>query len=487
MLKTICRRAVGLAGAFLAAQQGSILIYTGAFMAIGVGSAALSIDIGRIVLLRTQMQNRADAGALAGAAQLDALPGAIARADDVVRDSMKAYTTAGADGTVLAVLNVTFHEAEADGITRQAAETTDDNAARFVVVDLERRTLSFFYGPAAAAISGKTADSLTVLDARAIGMSDPYVCKAQPLMMCNPYEGIPGDLKDQSGIGLRIKQSGKSQPWAPGNFGLLDLPGDAGYTCGGANCVEVALSAEEPDGCYAVSSLGTAPGNKTGKVKEGVNVRFGMDVTDATVKPAPNVMSYPLDDVMYSDTTRNFGDGVWDWATYWSTHHSGQTLPTELEGGSRYQFYLYEIGESFWVRNKKETSTHVGEPDPGLKGPWKQIIPPGPSIPTDPLDPHNTWVDGLPPTPEYGQGSQTESSIGYKRRVLKVAVINCGNPPTFKGNATIPGNGTFVEIFLTNEAGNVPPDTSATIYGELIGTVDAKTSLEFHGNVRLVE
>ncbi|MCK5273023.1 MAG: hypothetical protein KAR37_00125, partial [Alphaproteobacteria bacterium] len=185
MIHRLCQRAFTAARNFLRDQGGSIVIYTGAFMSIGIGGSALSIDIGRIVLLKTQMQNRADAGALAGAAQLDAQKGAIERSTFIITDAMVAYTTAAADSGELAVWSVAFYEPAEDYITR-GLETTDDVAARFAEVIMERRALSFFYAPALNIMTGKSVSSYTELGARAVAMSDPFICKTQPMMICNP-------------------------------------------------------------------------------------------------------------------------------------------------------------------------------------------------------------------------------------------------------------------------------------------------------------
>lgn len=485
MIPRLCQRAFNAAMNFLRNQSGSIVIYTGAFMAVGMGGAALSIDIGRIVLLKTQMQNRADAGALAGAAQLDSKQGAIARAEFIMFDSMMAFTTAAADQGELVLFDAKFYQAEADGITR-GAETATNNLARFAEAIMERRTLSFFYGPALNIMTGQTVSSFTQLDARAVAMSDPFICKMQPLMICNPFDNGDGtqsaDLTDPifAGVGMRIKQSGSTGFWQPGNFGLLDLPEDANYGVGGANAVQKALEADEPLGCYAVSTISTAPGNKTGKVKAGVNVRWGMPVTDPTVVPAPNLMNYPQDGVMIADTTLNMGDGVWDSATYWATKHAGVPMPAVLAGGSRYQMYLFELGIPYWKKNGKQTSTSTTQP---ISGGWTQVDPAvdyplAAVIPEEPADPDNNFLDGLPPP------GQTVSAFGQARRLVKIAVANC-QTNAFSGNATIPGEGVYVEIFLTEESG--ASGNGATIYGEFVGAIDAKTSVEFHGNVRLTE
>ena len=54
-------------------QHGAILVMTALFIVVLIGVAALAMDVGRLVILRSQMQNAADAAALAAAA---AAPGA---------------------------------------------------------------------------------------------------------------------------------------------------------------------------------------------------------------------------------------------------------------------------------------------------------------------------------------------------------------------------------------------------------------------------
>jgi hypothetical protein len=484
---------------FLRNQSGSIMIYTGAFMAIGVGGAALSIDVGRIVLLRTQMQNRADAGALAGAAQLDAFPGAIERAGIVISEAMTAYTSAAADQGELAVWYSEFYEAAADKISRGAV-TTDDGKARFAEVVMERRTLSFFYGPALNLLTGQGTDSQTFLDARAVGMSDPFICKMQPLMICNPFDDgieatVDPDIRDPAyvGYGLRIKQSGQTGAWQPGNFGLLDLPEDANYGAGGANAVQAALETEDPLGCYAIATLDTAPGNKTQKVRDGVNVRwYGPNV-------APNVINYtgPYRDSNMTpaadpSSSISWGNGIWDVAGYWAARHPAIPLPVDLATATRYQMYLFEQGVGYWRKGKK-TSAAVTVDPPDTTGGWKFIDPaayfadpvyagiestPGTALPVDAALPNDNNVDGVPPVTE------TISTQGQARRLIKIAVADCVTH-SFQGNASIPAEGTYVEIFLTEEA--TGPNDGAVIYGEVVRGLEPRTSFEFHGNVRLVE
>ncbi|MBE9556981.1 MAG: hypothetical protein IMF08_09010 [Proteobacteria bacterium] len=500
MFNGICQRAFDAARGFLRNQSGSILIYTGAFMSIGIGGAALSIDIGRIVLLKTQMQNRADAGALAGAAQLDAQPGAIDRATAVVTDAMAAYTTAAADAGELAVWAVTFYMPAADYITRGAV-TEVDLEARFVEVEMEQRTLSFFYAPAVNAMTGKNVSSYSILDARAVAMSDPFICKTLPLMICNPLEDddpltedvIPDDAF--AGFGIALKQGTQGGgTWAPGNFGMLDLPTDADYNAGGAAAVEAALSGVSPEGCYGYAVV-TAPGAMVVKVADAINTRFGMPTTDSTVIPAPNVMAYPKDASMISalaagagEPASIVGEGDWDLATYWADNHAGVAMPVELAGATRYQVYLFEQGVGYWKKNGKNVL--VTNLDQTAKG-YSFVDPADPLnvdaavIPTSVDFPDDNWVDGDPPGGQTVSPADPDSDIpGHDRRIMRINIMNCVNEEVI-GKGDYGSGGNYVELFLTEPAAD--PGDGAGIYGEFVRKLDPVISLEFHGNVRLTE
>ena len=494
MIHRLCQRAALAARNFLRDQGGSIVIYTGAFMAVGVGGAALSIDIGRVVLLKTQMQNRADAGALAGAAQLDAQKGAIERAGYVIDEAMVAYTTAAADQGELTTYESYYYAPATDYITRGAVTAVDEEA-RFVEVVMDRRALSFFYAPALNIMTGKSASSYTELDARAVAMSDPFICKMQPMMICNPLESL-GLTPDDSyaGKSITLKQGTHGGgAWSAGNFGLLDLPTDGSYSGGGAVAVYQALSAEEPSGCYGYNIV-TAPGAMTMNVADGLNVRFGMPETDPTVVPAPNVIAFENDEVMrvgsaVYDSTLIIGDGVWDIAAYWAQNHSSVPMPAVLSDATRYQVYLFEQGVVYWKGKGKKTTQVATEPADAASN-WDKIdsatdYPLAGVIPTNGAAPDDVWTDGEPPGGQTVSPSSADvAAEGYERRTLRVNVLNC-IAEDVKGTGDYGSGGNFLEIFLTRPADG--PQGGAAVYGEFIRKLDPLISLEFHGNVRLTE
>src|SRR6266702_8995119 len=69
-----------LARSFCADTQGLILPYVTMMLIVIIGVSVLALDGARYMTLQTQLQNGADALALAGAAELDRLPDARTRA-----------------------------------------------------------------------------------------------------------------------------------------------------------------------------------------------------------------------------------------------------------------------------------------------------------------------------------------------------------------------------------------------------------------------
>jgi len=490
MLARFWQRFSSVASAFVACQRGSILIYTGAFMVIGVGGAAISIDIGRVVLLKTELQNRADAGALGGAAQLDGKKDAITRASFVMQKTMEAFTNSIADQTLLDSYAPTFYLVHPSAKTNPAFYTVpgpltvDGMAARFARFTMKMRTLSFFYAPAVGMMSGAAVSNVTYVDATALAMSDPFICKVQPLMICDPFDdgfgGVTADLLDPAYIGKSVaikKPNTGGGTWTAGNFGLLQLPTDAAYGVGGANAIAAALNSEDPQGCYAMNVL-TQPGSMTVKVEDAINTRFDVPL-GSKPPPAPNVINYPKDATWQISGV--LGNKDWPIAAYWAARHPGMTMPAIMDGATRYQMYLFELGQTFYRKKSgKDTATYL-DPTVLSGGGWDTVVPQtyyagANLIPVNAAAPNDNWSDGVP--------SQASSAKGADRRMIRVALMACLSAGV-KGNGTYPSSGRYIEIFLTEQS----PDPSAGggIFGEIVRALNPRTSLEYHGNVRLIE
>jgi hypothetical protein len=275
-------------------------------------------------------------------------------------------------------------------------------------------------------------------------------------MLCNPNETVGGGTPFNPTVGQLFKFTPKSAgqtTYAPGDFGLVDPPGQ---DSSGANTIRNLLSQQSPNFCY-VNNVSPRPGQVANKVTDGVNVRFDMAPNGAgnqaglDMTPAPNVIKgdtnpncnqytpdaswrFPRDTVMTQTAGVEIGNGVMDTAAknaYWDAHHrpNGSSTPVTwpVDLPTRYAAYMREVGQNGTV-----------PPWPGTSG-------------------------------EANAPSCNGVTAGdYKRRTITVAVIDClsqgvqGNQ-----NASLLSN-KYAEFFLTEPATD-PPE--GAIYGEFIQMV----------------
>ena len=459
-------------------SSGSVAIYVMLVSTILIGAGALAIDVGRLGSVRAQMQNAADAAALAGAMELDGTTDAIARATAIATNAAtnKSLFQSVAGTPEIVVQSVVFYS-EYDTSTSPVTSTvtTDDLDAWFIQVTVVPRQINLLLEPAIAAGTGGTATGTITVNAMAVATLDVIICNAPPLMMCDPMENTPPidlTLESNAGRQMVIKGGPGGVPSAPGQFGLL-CP-----TAGcGANNVKDALADPDPDSCLD-AEVTTQPGVATVSVINAVNTRFA----DGTIKPyysAPNVINMPqATDI---NTTDTFFNNDWDRTTYWTgPPHYNASVPTALTNATRYQTYLYELGEDF----ESSTGTSGGgftyyPPD----GSGTLISPPGTDIAVSlsMSDRHDQDLDGEP------TAAQSNPVTDPERRIVKAVLLPC-IALGVAGNGTYDSHGKVVELFITElMAPPSDPDFPGALLAESNRILTHRTSSEIYANARLVQ
>ena len=119
MLKKIVRDLASLLGRFRSDESGGTLVYIAFFAFIAVGAGALAVDLGRMTVVRAQMQNHADASAMAAAVQLDGRDGAQARAQQMALNAARSTSRLTSDSNSLSVQTVNFDPRGGDRRRRQ--------------------------------------------------------------------------------------------------------------------------------------------------------------------------------------------------------------------------------------------------------------------------------------------------------------------------------------------------------------------------------
>lgn len=252
-------------------RRGSITVYTALFLTASISAGTIAIDFGRMAVLRSEMQNSADAAAMAGAVQLGGRAGAQARALDVASNAAVGWSALATGNGDLDIAEVSYLSIlEPDLIT-----ATGNADANFIEVTLVPKQITILFQPMLNSLTESASATTQSLSAVATAGIDPFICHAPPLMMCDLGEVDSGwDLTPPENVGrqVRLKEAQNAgAPMAPGNFGLLSLPDGSS----GASAIEAALAAVEPDSCYTLD-VTTATGSKTQKVRNGINARFNV-------------------------------------------------------------------------------------------------------------------------------------------------------------------------------------------------------------------
>jgi Flp pilus assembly protein TadG len=445
-------------------RRGSITVYTALFLTAGISAGTLAVDVGRMTVLRSEMQNSADAAAMAGAVQLDGRDNARARALDVATNAAQGWSAIPSGAGDLDVASVAYYSV----LEPSPVVATGDADAVFLEVELVPKQVNILFQPLLNALIDSASSTTSTLTAVATARIDPFICHAPPLMMCDLSE-IDASLDltqpENAGRQVRLKEAQNSGgPMEPGNFGLLALP-DGSV---GANAIEGALATVAPEDCYTLD-VTTATGSKTQKVRDGMNARF--DVNSGWPYPAPNVINYPRDNTLIADSSAFAGDGVWGISGYWQDKH-GVAPPPALADGSRYMAYLYELGLEF-ARDGRRT---VYPPGDSLPEGFTLVTPDAADIPValDPANSDNPIFDGV------ATGEIAEN--GPARRLVQVPLLQC-IAEGVSGHASYPTDGKYVEFFIT-ETVDAPPE--AAIYAEVVRSLTPVNNPDFHANVRLV-
>jgi Flp pilus assembly protein TadG len=466
-------------------NDGNVAIFLTLTLPVIIGMIGLVLDGGALYNLNSDMQDLADAAAIAGAAELDGASDAITRATDRAENLLNndpRWSNVTRSG--LQILTPTFWS-KLDPFNGDTPASGPGNAKYIEVTTVNReRAVSFL------AAVGATTNAQT--SASAVAGSTTVACNVQPLMLCNPYEANdpPEDFHATAGELFHFKQKGSTGGFSPGDFGLLDPPG---VTSGvGAKTIRDLLAQQSPNFCY-VNEVSPRPGQIAGDVADGINVRFdltpngptdGLDQTPALnvikgIRPKDstktckfNGTNYQSDGETETPPNSNVSDYMLPGATpasttsigilslgttmdtvaankYWNYHH-GADWPQNM---TRFQAYCQELGQGnncqgqntkpLWDRANKENPDPQCAPDPPC---------PNPTCP--------------PPD--------------YKRRLISVAVINCLAQEVQGNQATNVRSNEYAVFFLTSPSPTSQPGalnnylgsaTNGDILAEFVETI----------------
>jgi Flp pilus assembly protein TadG len=245
-----------------AGQRGSILIWVALSLIIMVAFIALGVDGAKLMATRTQLQNAADAGALAGASMFDPEIGEIIESAAIEQGR----ATAGANRAFIQGPEPVLDAAvEVSADRKECRVTVTRTGSTAIVTHL------------AHVIGIRSLDASATATAR---ISQPdSVCKY--LVPFGAVPPLPGGFLTgcENLYDLFLEEHA-----GPGNYQLLSYPECnegpcAGMPTGGANTLEC-LIINGYECCIGMGEeleLVSEPGGKIGKVRDGLNERFDSD------------------------------------------------------------------------------------------------------------------------------------------------------------------------------------------------------------------
>jgi Putative Flp pilus-assembly TadE/G-like len=469
-------------------QRGSILIQAALTIVVIMGMIGLALDGGRFFMVNNDLQDLADAAALAGAARLDGTAGAMAAADNAARnlnnDVRRRLWDVSGPKILSGQSGVSFYEKISDidaGKPLSPNNPANDKLAKYIKVT----TGSWQVSPTFLTAVGANSNNSTL--ATAVAQALFSTCVPLPLLLCNPSEPIDGSstgdassFSAQAGWMFHFKLKGGAGPYSPGDFNLLDPPGTNNPS---ASALEDYLAQVNLGGCNS-SGASPAPGQKTNPIANGINVRFdqpngsgdastsapividGLSPTGAgnsckkpgLVTPTnfdptnysatcnaatPSDVSCPLprDRSLTAVGSSGIGQGpnLTDLQAYWQNHHSGS-----LTVATRYEIYKQEASNPADFTAASNTA-----------------------------EPH---------------GPQCSDTTGdASRRVISAAIIDCsywGVKGSSVENIPILKYGDF---FITEPSPTGAGSDSGTIYTEFIGAHNVnQNGSGIHKTVQLV-
>ena len=246
-------------------EEGIALIYVAVFLLVSLWFVSLAIDVGKIMAAKTELQAAADAAALAGASALDPDTG------ELDNDLAKARAAGAASSNKA-------YESVKTAVIIDPDTDVEFPATRQVKVSVYRN--EDHDNPVLLHFAQTLGLPRIGVQANATAEVAPLIGVCEGLAPFAPEQPPYGDFsKDcDSTYTLKLGAGGSTS----GNFQLLDYPNcEEGPPPNGGGASEIKYYIINGwDCCFKIGDLievDTAPGNKVGPVRQGMDTRFNND------------------------------------------------------------------------------------------------------------------------------------------------------------------------------------------------------------------
>lgn len=487
-----------------------------------VGIAGVGFDYGRLMALDSELQNAADQAALAAATQLDGRDGAMQRARDAATNALATATSSyvnetrfANDGSGRPITSLTFRFF--DGYSGDAMGnllTADTDAPKAQVVEVTVNARKVFYALTPVVGAFNSGDVI----GKALAGLQSATCDVPPMMFCVPENNgvadrdFPTDADIGKGMKLHMNST-SADPWAPGNFGFLNITYNTqgnpnrrlGLNSAAAGCFGDVVQSDTGTRDTESDALNTRfdmypNGNNlkcdptTGNFCPAQNVRRdyvsvettknvkASDIAGLSCNPKnagnwtaisnlpstatvlPPLQGFAMDDCFATGGCTVLGDGQWSGSNYMQLQHPGISLSTAAPDGSRYEVYNWELGNPASLLTSPKKVGYNATPTSGNSGKYN-------------VDLYCSY-----PQPVVGTGIAA-SNTQKDRRILTVAAVDCTGL-NGKSNVDIL---RWVDLFLVQPANLSGSDKA--FFTEIIGPAkrpNGESGFQYYGRKKVV-
>ncbi|MBR7919824.1 Tad domain-containing protein [Burkholderia vietnamiensis] len=207
-------------------QRGAVAIVVGLALAVMIGFVGLALDLGKLYVTRSELQNSADACALSAARDLtSAISLSVAEADGIAAGHVNFAFFQKSAVQMLTDSNVTFSDALTNPFLTKNAVSTPANV-KYVKCTATLSGIANWFVGVLNAMPGVQVANATQVSASAIAtVAAGQTTCAIPVFVCRASSAAPYKVGDWIS-----SPSGSSSTYGPGNFGWAALDGSTNET-----------------------------------------------------------------------------------------------------------------------------------------------------------------------------------------------------------------------------------------------------------------
>lgn len=421
-------------------QQGAVSILAGLTIIVLFGFLALVVDLGNLYVNKSELQNAADAAALAGARELVGTSTGVNKAVQAAKDTAALNKSVfGTQSIIITNANIQFSSTSVGPWEDVAAVTSPGGAAGkyFIKVDTSGIAQSIFT-PWFARVFDALGTASATTQTFGMAVAGRAQCEGVPLFIC-ARSGSPPDFGFVRGKAYRFTEQSGSGNIGPGNVGYIDpVPPGAPSLNNGVNAMRDVMCRGKTYCMTAGTTYKSLTQGGFGPMAKAMNTRFGQYGSPSPLddsmqcRPDTNVKEYPYDGVVGSGAPK-------DWMT------TAPTAQNEDDGGAP---------GVHWSAVRPSTTPAapltLSAGYPATKTPYEQ-------------------TSGIYWTPAPNPSDRPNALAG--RRILTVAMADFSQCGTINGagkNVNVVG---FARFFMPVKA--IETGSSKGFYGEFIEAVDA--------------